>query len=67
MAPQLRGMVQRNLRNSIIRAMILGIIGGCAWKFGYADPKRRRYEEFYRNYDAEKVAKQMEAEMEALA
>ena len=29
------------------------------------DPKRRKYEEFYKNYDAEKVAEQMWVEEQA--
>ena len=64
--PVLRGFVQRHLRNAIGRSLVLGMVGGSIWKFGYADPKRRKYEEFYKNYDAEKAAKEMEADMEPL-
>ncbi|RMX53710.1 hypothetical protein pdam_00000357, partial [Pocillopora damicornis] len=63
--PQLRGFVQKNLQRAILRSIGLGIIAGCIWKFGYADPKRRKYEEFYKNYDAEKVAEQMWVEEQA--
>lgn len=64
--PVLRGFVQRHLRNAIMRSIAIGTAGGFVWMYGYAEPKRRKYEEFYKNYDAEKVAKEMEAEMEAL-
>ncbi|KAK2562396.1 Cytochrome c oxidase subunit 6C [Acropora cervicornis] len=64
--PVLRGFVQRQLRNAILRSIAIGTAGGFVWMYGYAEPKRRKYEEFYKNYDAEKVAKEMEAEMEAL-
>ena len=65
--PILRGFVQRHLRNAIVRSITIGMVGGAIWKFAYADPKRKRYEEFYKNYDAEKVAKEMEADKEPLA
>ena len=64
--PVLRGFVQRHLRNAILRSIAIGTAGGVVWMYGYAEPKRKKYEEFYKNYDAEKVAKEMEAEMEAL-
>lgn len=64
--PVLRGFVQRHLRNAILRSIGIGTAGGFVWMYGYAEPKRRKYEEFYKNYDAEKVAKEMEAEAEAL-
>ena len=64
--PVLRGFVQRHLRNAIFRSIALGITGGCVWQFGYAIPKRQKYEEFYKNYDAERMAKEMEAEMEPI-
>lgn len=65
--PVLRGFVQRHLRNAIARSIAFGMVGGCIWKFGVADPKRKQYEDFYKNYDAEKVAKLIEAEMEPLS
>ena len=64
--PQLRGFAQRSLNRAILRSIALGIVAGCIWKFGYADPKRRQYEEFYKNYDAVKVAEQMALEKEPL-
>ena len=63
--PLLRGMVQRKLQKDIFQAIGMGIVFGCVWKFGYADPKKRQYEAFYKNYDAEKVAIELEAMQEA--
>ena len=64
MAPQLRGMVQRRLRMSIARALGLALVGGFAYKYFVAWPRRQKYEDFYKYYDAEKEAKKMEMEME---
>ena len=55
--PVLRGFVQRQLRNAILRSIAIGTAGGFVWMYGYAEPKRRKYEEFYKNYDAEKWQK----------
>ena len=63
--PQLRGFVQKGLQRAIMRSIAVGIVAGCIWKFGYADPKRRKYEDFYKNYDAVKVAKEMYLEAQA--
>ena len=48
-----------------MRSIAVGIVAGFVWKIGYADPKRRQYEEFYKNYDAVKVAKEMYLESQA--
>ncbi len=66
MAPVLRNLLQRQLYKDLGMGITLGLIGGFAWKFGYADPKRQKYADFYKNYDADKVAKEMEAELAEL-
>ena len=63
--PVLRGIVARSLKKDIMVASVLGIAAGFAWKFIHVDPKQRKYEAFYKNYDAEKVAKEIEAELES--
>ena len=60
MAPQLRGFVQTRIRNDLIVGTVFGLIAGALWKFGYADPLRRKYEKYYKNFDAEKAALEME-------
>ena len=66
MAPQLRGLLQRQLYRDLGTGLVLAVFAGAAWRYGYALPKRKKYEEFYKNYDAEKVAKEIEADVAAL-
>lgn len=40
--------------------MTFGMVAGFLWKFGYSDPLRRKYERYYKNFDAEKAALEME-------
>lgn len=42
----------------------LSFAGAAAWWFGVALPRRRKYEEFYKNYDAQAVAESMTASFE---
>ena len=60
MVPQLRGFVQTKIKKDIGVGLVLGVIAGFLWKFGYADPLRRKYEAYYKNFDAEKAALEME-------
>lgn len=62
--PQLRGFVQRDLRNAILRAVGLGLAGGFSYKYFVAWPRKQKYVDFYKDFDAEKVAKEMEKELE---
>eukprot|EP00794_Sanderia_malayensis_P004557 gene4557-5154_t len=66
MAPVLRNLLQRQLYKDLGIGLTLAMIAGFAWKIGYADAKRQKYLDFYKNYDADKVAKEMEAEIAAL-
>jgi len=61
--PQLRGFVQRDLRNAILRAVGLGLAGGFSYKYFVAWPTKQKYLDYYKNFDAEKAAKEMEMEM----
>lgn len=65
MAPQLRNLLQRKVVTHISTGVALGLAAGLAWKFGYAEPKRAKYTEFYKNYDADKEAKLLEARIAA--
>ena len=62
--PQLRGMLRRQLYRDIVTAVTLGWIAGAGWWFGVAIPRRKLYEDFYRNYDAKAVADSMKASFE---
>lgn len=48
----------------ILIATTVGWLAGAAWWFGHALPRRRRYEEFYRDYDANAVSAAMKASFE---
>lgn len=62
--PQLRGMLKRQLMRDITVGFTLSFIGAAAWWFGVARPRQLKYEEFYRNYDAQAVAESMTASFE---
>ena len=63
-AMQLRGMLKRQIMRDIIIAATLGWGAGACWWFGVALPRRKKYEEFYKNYDAKAVAASMKASFE---
>lgn len=48
----------------VVTAVTLGWAAGAVWWFGVAIPTRRRYEDFYRDYDAKAVADSMKASFE---
>ena len=48
----------------VVTAVTMGWAAGAVWWFGVALPKRRQYEDFYRNYDAKAVADSMKASFE---
>lgn len=48
----------------ILVGTTLGWLVGAAWWFGVALPRRKKYEEFYRNYDAKAVAAATKASFE---
>ena len=64
MAPQLRGLLQRKLAREILTAVGLGLVAGAGYWYALVLPRRRRYEDFYRNYDAKAVAQSMTASFE---
>lgn len=61
-APQLRGMVQRSLHRAIIRAASAGLVAGFTFNYFIAWPRKKRYEDYYKDFDAEKEAKAMQLE-----
>lgn len=64
MAPQLRGLLRRKLAREILVSLGLGLTAGAVYWYSMVLPRRRRYEEFYRNYDAKAVADSMTASFE---
>ena len=59
--PQLRNLVRRNIATDIGVAIVLGVGAGLLWKFGVQLPSKNRYLAFYKDYNAEEVAKKWEA------
>lgn len=59
--PQLRNLVRRNIAIDIGVAIVLGVGAGLLWKFGVQLPSKNRYLAFYKDYNAEEVAKKWEA------
>lgn len=64
MAPQLRGLLRRKLAREILVSLGLGLAAGAVYWYALVLPRRRVYEEFYRNYDAKAVADSMTASFE---
>ncbi len=60
----MRGMLKKKILRDILMGTTAGWLVGAAWWFGVALPRRRRYEEFYRNYDDVAVSKVLKASFE---
>lgn len=60
----MRGMLKRKIMRDILVGTTVGWLVGAAWWFGVALPRRRTYEDFYRNYDAKAVAAATKASFE---
>ena len=46
--PELRGYTSRYLRKHVLIALSLGFVSSMAYKFLVAEPRKKRYAEFYR-------------------
>uniref|UniRef100_A0A8C8VJM9 Cytochrome c oxidase subunit 6C n=1 Tax=Pelusios castaneus TaxID=367368 RepID=A0A8C8VJM9_9SAUR len=49
--PQMRGLLTKRLRFHMVGAFILSVGSGLLYKFGVAEPRKRAYTEFYKNFD----------------
>lgn len=52
----MRGMLKKKVMRDILIGTTLGWLAGAAWWFGVALPRRRKYENFYKDYNAQHVA-----------
>ncbi|CAG0891133.1 unnamed protein product [Darwinula stevensoni] len=52
--PQLRGLLQSYIKRHIMIGGVLAFASLAAWKVLVADDRKRKYDDFYENYDAEK-------------
>ena len=47
--PKLRGHLQEELKRALISSALYAVAGGLAYKYGVAEPRKKRYAEFYRS------------------
>ncbi|KAK2152868.1 hypothetical protein LSH36_316g08061 [Paralvinella palmiformis] len=52
--PQLRGFLASNLKRDFTLAITVALTGLLSYKFLVQEPRKRRYEEYYKNLDPEK-------------
>ncbi|XP_075684174.1 cytochrome c oxidase subunit 6C [Rhinoderma darwinii] len=52
--PQMRGLLGKRLRIHIFGAFAFSLGVVALYKFGVAEPRKRAYANFYKNYDAVK-------------
>ncbi|XP_069815984.1 cytochrome c oxidase subunit 6C [Dendropsophus ebraccatus] len=52
--PQMRGLLAKRLRFHIIGSFVFSLSVVALYKFGVAEPRKRAYANFYKNYDAVK-------------
>ncbi|XP_040289187.1 cytochrome c oxidase subunit 6C-2 [Bufo gargarizans] len=52
--PQMRGLLAKRLRVHIIGAVVFSLSVVALYKFGVAEPRKKSYADFYKNYDAVK-------------
>ncbi|XP_027287308.1 cytochrome c oxidase subunit 6C-2 [Cricetulus griseus] len=59
--PQMRGLLARRLRVHIVGAFLTALGVAAAYKFGVAEPRKKAYADFYRDYDSMKDFEEMKA------
>ncbi|XP_074243075.1 cytochrome c oxidase subunit 6C-like [Saimiri boliviensis] len=52
--PQMRGLLARCLRIHMVGAFLVSLGVAALCKLGMAEPRKKAYADFYRNYDPEK-------------
>ncbi|XP_023944260.1 cytochrome c oxidase subunit 6C [Bicyclus anynana] len=57
--PQMRGLLNSVIKRNLIVALTLSGIAGVLTKQLVGNPRKKRYAEFYRTYDAEKEFEKM--------
>ncbi|XP_015994203.1 cytochrome c oxidase subunit 6C [Rousettus aegyptiacus] len=57
--PQMRGLLAKRLRFHIVGAVIVSLGVATFYKFGVAEPRKKAYADFYRNYDSMKDFEEM--------
>ncbi|XP_061724067.1 cytochrome c oxidase subunit 6C-like [Cydia pomonella] len=57
--PVMRGLLNSSIKRNLTVALTLAAISGVAFKQLVGNERKRKYAEFYRNYDAEKEFEEM--------
>lgn len=57
--PILRGYVKAYIVRSFLISCSIGLFAGWSYKYFVADPRKKAYADFYKNYNAEEVAERM--------
>ncbi|XP_005381916.1 PREDICTED: cytochrome c oxidase subunit 6C [Chinchilla lanigera] len=57
--PQMRGLLARRLRIHIVGAFFVSVGVAALYKFGVAEPRKKAYADFYKNYDSMKDFEEM--------
>uniref|UniRef100_A0A8C9AMQ9 Cytochrome c oxidase subunit 6C n=1 Tax=Prolemur simus TaxID=1328070 RepID=A0A8C9AMQ9_PROSS len=57
--PQMRGLLAKHLRLHIVGAVIVALGAAALYKFAVAEPRKKAYADFYRNYDSMKDFEEM--------
>ncbi|KAF7246981.1 Cytochrome c oxidase subunit 6C-2 [Varanus komodoensis] len=52
--PQMRGLLAKRLRRHAVLGIVFCLGVASMYKFGVAEPRKRAYKDFYKNYDAMK-------------
>lgn len=53
--PQLRGLLRKQIYKDVAMAFALAFAGASCWWFGVAVPRRKAYEDFYKNYKPDSI------------
>ncbi|XP_030718849.2 cytochrome c oxidase subunit 6C [Globicephala melas] len=57
--PQMRGLLGKRLRFHIVGAFVVSLGIAAFYKFAVAEPRKKAYTDFYRNYDSMKDFEEM--------
>uniref|UniRef100_A0A8C0LNG4 Cytochrome c oxidase subunit 6C n=1 Tax=Canis lupus dingo TaxID=286419 RepID=A0A8C0LNG4_CANLU len=57
--PQMRGLLAKRLRFHIVGAFAISLGVAAFYKFAVAEPRKKAYADFYRNYDSMKDFEEM--------
>ncbi|KAL1790441.1 cytochrome c oxidase subunit 6C [Sigmodon hispidus] len=57
--PQMRGLLAKHLWFHTVGTFVVALGVAAAYKFGVAEPRKKAYADFYRNYDSMKDFEEM--------